>query len=117
MERELKVRSTPGEIQEFFDIDEVLNIRYFELLGRGIYKVRIRMAECNVTFKGMLSLPKIKEKVIKACSEHYRIKSKVTLSNGESRVIYSCNSYWENEYAERYAKYKKSEVKRIIREE
>ena len=116
MERELKVRSTPDEMQEFFDIDEVLNIRYFELLGKGIYKVRIRMRECDVTFKGVLSLPKIKEKVINACSEHYRIKSKVTLSNGESRVIYPCNSFWENEYAERYAKYRKSKVERIARE-
>ena len=117
MEIEAKVRSNPVEMEQYFDIDEVLNIRYYELLGGQVYKVRIRMAECNISVKGLTSLGKIKEKVIRACSEHYRIKSKVTLKNGVERVIYSCNDYWEEEYAKRFAHYMKSEVEKIEREE
>ena len=117
MEIEAKVCSTPEEIQEYFDIDEVLNIRYYELIGGRVYKVRIRMAECNVSVKGLTSLGKIKEKVIRACSENYRIKSKVTLKNGVERVIYASNDYWEGEYAKRFADYMKSEVEKIERSE
>ncbi|MBS7297620.1 MAG: hypothetical protein KIG65_00905 [Eubacteriales bacterium] len=117
MEIEAKVRSNPVEMEQYFDIDEVLNIRYYELLGGQVYKVRIRMAECNISVKGLTSLGKIKEKVIRACSEHYRIKSKVTLKNGVERVIYSCNDYWEEEYAKRFAHYMKSEVEKLEREE
>lgn len=117
MEIEAKVCSTPEEIQEYFDIDEVLNIRHYELVGGRVYKVRIRIVECDILVNGLTSLKSIKDKVVKACSEYYRIKSKVTLKNGVDRVIYASNEYWEEEYAKRFADYMKSEVERIERSE
>lgn len=116
MEIEAKVRSNSEEIELYFNADEVLNIRYYELIGANVYKVRIRMCECNISVKGITTLQGIKEKVIRACPEHYRIKSKVTLKNGVERVLYACNDYWEEEYAKRFADYMKSEVEKIERE-
>ena len=117
MEIEAKVRSNPAEMEQYFDFDEVLNIRYYELIGNGIYKVRVRISECNISVKGITTLGYIKERVVRACSEHYRIKSRVTLENGVVRNIYACNDYWEKEYAERFARYMNSEVEKIEREE
>lgn len=116
MEIEAKVRSNPEEIEMYFHADEVLNIRYYELIGANIYKVRIRMCECNISVKGITTLKRIKEKVIRACPEHYRIISNVTLKNGIKRRIYACNDYWEEEYAKRFADYMNSEVAKIERE-
>lgn len=117
MEIEAKVCSTPEEMEEYFDIDEVLNIRHYELVGGRVYKVRIRIVECDILVNGLTSLEKIKEKVIKACPEYYRIKSRVTLKNGFDRVIYASNDYWEEEYAKRFADYMKSEIEKIERSE
>lgn len=115
MEIDAKVRSSSEAMQQYFDIDEVLNIRQYELVGGCVYKVRIRICECNISVKGITTLEKIKEKVIRACPEHYRIESKVTLKNGIERRIYACNDYWEKEYAERFADYMISEVVKIER--
>ena len=37
------------EIEEYFDFDEVLNIRYYEKIREKLFRVIIRLPECKIS--------------------------------------------------------------------
>lgn len=47
MEIEIKVKATPKEMLSYFEFDEVLDIRYYEKIDQDVYRVRIRILECE----------------------------------------------------------------------
>lgn len=116
MEIEVNVRvENYKEMDDCFKFDEVLDIRSCKKIADGIYKVIIRLPECEIKFRGITTLASIKDRVIRACPDFYTIKSRVTFANGTTRIIYANNDYWESEYAKRYAKLNNCKVTKIER--
>lgn len=116
MEIEVKVQvENDKEMNNCFEFDEVLNIRFYEKIGDRLYKAIIRLPECEIKFRGVTTLKKIKQKVVEARPDLYPIKSKVTFLKEEERIIYAHNDFWENEYIERYAKLNNSKVIKVER--
>ncbi len=115
METWLKIRTKSSEeMEDCFNFDEVLNIRYFERIGKNTYKVLIRTADCDLECKGITTLQRVKERVVKG-SKKYPIKSRVTFTDGTNRIIYSSNDYWVNDNAEEIARIKGKEILKIER--
>lgn len=100
------------EIEEYFEFDEVLNIRYCEKISDKLYRVIIRLPECKISVRSGTTLERIKEKVVKA-SGYYPIISKVTFTNGTERIMYAHNDYWKDEYAKSCAERHNTEVAEI----
>lgn len=115
MELWVKVRvKSHEEIRDCFEFDEIIDIRWYEHIGNNIYNVLIRFCDCDVSFRGVTTLERIKQKVVKA-SDYYTIKSKVAFSDGSERIIYACNDYWEKQNANKYAEYYNTTVAKIER--
>lgn len=115
MELWVKVRvKSHKEISAWFAFDEIINIRWYEHIGNNIYNVLIRFCDYDVSFRGVTTLERIKEKVVKA-SDYYTIKSRVTFSDGSDRIMYACNDYWEKQNATEYAKHHDTTVTKIER--
>ena len=114
--RTIVVANSYEEIDESFEFDEVLNIRYFEKIGKNTYKTIIRIPDCNIRVGNRTTLKHLKEKVMKANPDIYSLKSKVILANGTERIIYTANEDWENEYANRLAELNHSTVVAIERQ-
>lgn len=115
MEIRITVRvKNDQEIEEYFNFDEVLNIRYYEKIGEKLFKVIIRLPECKISVRSGISLERIKKKVIEA-SGLYTIKSKIIFTNGTERIIYSHNDCWEKEYAKNCAESYNTDVAEIER--
>ncbi len=115
METRLTIRvKSANEINDWFQFDEVVNIRYFEHIGKNTYKVLIRTADCDLECKGVTTLEHIKERVVKG-SKCYPVKSRVIFTDGTNRIIYSLNDYWEQSNAEEIAHIKGKCVSKIER--
>lgn len=117
MEIRAQVKATGAEMSEYYNFDEVLNIRYFERIGiENLYKVIIRIPECGIKkINRPITLDRLKQKVVKGCTDTLPIHSKVIFANGLSRIIYASTPYWEKEYAKIYADHFKTKVVHIER--
>lgn len=116
MEIRVKVQvENDEEMSECFRFDEVLNIRFCEKIGDGLYMAVIRLPECEINFRGVTTLKNIKQRVVEARSDLYPIKSKVTFLNETEHIIYAGNEFWENEYIERCAELNNSKVIKVER--
>lgn len=102
------------EMIDCFEFDEVLNVRFYERKRDSTYKVIIRIPECKLQIRGVTTLEKIKERVVKS-SSFFTIKSEVSFADGTTRIIYSNNDYWETEYAQRCALVHNTKVVEIKR--
>lgn len=116
MEIHVKVKvKSHEEMEDCFNFDEILNVRWMEYVGNNIYKVIIRLPECKINIRGVTTLKRIKEKVLDACATYYTIKNMVTFVNGTTRIIYASNEFWSNEYATICARQQKTKVVSIER--
>lgn len=97
------------EIEEYFDFDEVLNIRYYEKIGEKLFRVIIRLPECKISVRRGTTLVRIKQKTVEV-SGYYHIKIKVTFTNGTERIMYAHNTLWVEEYAQKCAECHNTEV-------
>lgn len=104
------------EIEEYFNFDEILNIRYYEKIGEKLFKVIIRLPECEISVRKGTTLKSIKEKVIEVSGD-YPIKSKVFFTNGTKRMMYAQNEFWAEEYAKNCAERHNTKVAGIERME
>lgn len=115
METRLKVRvKSAKEMDEWFKFDEVVNIRYFKQIGKNTYEVLARTADCDLEYKGVTNLQRIKERVVKG-SNCYPLKSRVIFEDGTERIFYSSNEHWEKSNAEEFARINCTKVSKIER--
>lgn len=102
MEIELKVKATPREMQSYFEFDEVLNIRYYEKLEQDIYRIRIRIQECDGLNKsGVRKLDYLKKKLVKLCPKEFGVAGEAVFE--KKRKFYAPNDYWLERYVNHYA--------------
>ena len=109
------VKATSEEVASFFKFDEVLNIRCYEKIGENRYKMIIRIPECGIRVRNGTTLNRIKQKVLELCEDTFPIQRRVFFKDGTKRIIYAGSSYWEEEYAKRYAEYSGTKIDRIER--
>lgn len=118
MEIRVKVKATRSEVSEFFNFDEVLNIRYYKRIGNeDLYKMIIRIPECDIKETSRpITLKELKRNVAKKCTDDsLQICSRVIFADESSRIIYASSGYWEAKYVKIYAEYFKTRVVHIER--
>ena len=116
MEINVRIKISQKEMEEIFFYDDVINVRRYEHIGNDVFKVRLRIPKCDM--KGSRKIKKfdtIKEEVINKCKERFKVVSKVYFKNGEEKIIYSPNNYWEKVNAEEFAKVNETDVIKIER--
>lgn len=114
MEIRRTIRAEENEIDRVFEYDEVLNIKYMEMLKNGLYKVIFRIVECDIKDSSHpISLESVKKKIVHAASDTYTLAAKVTYSDSSIRKVYACNEYWLAENAKRHGEIDGVTVKEI----
>lgn len=102
MEIEIKVKATPKEMLSYFEFDEVLDIRYYEKIDQDVYRVRIRIPECEGFRKDRVcNLDFLKKKIVKFCPNEYGVVGEAVFE--KRRKFYAPNNYWLEEVVKNYA--------------
>ncbi|OQB11874.1 MAG: hypothetical protein BWY15_02379 [Firmicutes bacterium ADurb.Bin193] len=105
MEIRRTIKATDEEMSRVFDYDEILNVKYCEKQKNGLFRVRFRIPECSLKDSSVpITLKKLKENVVKACSDTYRVIADVTYSDGTTRRIYASTFECAEEYAQKHGK-------------
>lgn len=116
MEINVRIKISQKEMEEIFFYDDVINVRRYEHIGDDVFKVKLRIPECNMKdSRKIRKFDTIKKEVVNKCKDRFKIVSKVYFKNGEEKIIYSVNDYWEKANAEEFARINKTDILKIER--
>jgi len=65
MESVITIKATAGEMNKFFDENDVCSVRYFNAKGNGKFDAKIRHAERKHYLSGTYTIPEIIEELQK----------------------------------------------------
>lgn len=115
MEIKVKLNAEVREIEEVFEFDDVLNIRFYERIGRTAFKTIIRIPECDINISSgkIISLEELRQLIVEKCNDAFKIKCNVTFNNGTKRVVYASTNYWKEYNINRLAELYNAKVESI----